>query len=200
MTDKHLTDKLRAMPSRNHIVGLSFALVMVGCAQNTAASPPSAPQAPPDGPPPTRTSDDHSPSTEQERRAFVRWTRSLEDDPLQPQAQDARARLLLWTVNVPDIGVTVCGSLLGPVLARKGPFDAILVGQLTFAGAAFAIEHPERAKDVQGQRLAELDGALRVYEHLLPARPEVRSPYLDDLLARRARGPLAALAETCPKE
>jgi hypothetical protein len=116
----------------------------------------------------------------------------------QPRAEEARARLLLWTVNVPDVSVSLCGSLLGPVLERKGPLDAVLVGQLTFAGAAFAIEHPDRAGDLRGQRLAGLEGALRVYEHLLPARPEVRSPYLDDLLARRARGQLASLAETCP--
>jgi hypothetical protein len=117
-----------------------------------------------------------------------------------PSRLHVEQRLLLWTVNVPDISVTPCGSLLGPVLERKGPLDAILVGELTFAGAAFAIEHPERAGDLQGQRLAELESALRVYEHLLPARPEVRSPYLDDLLARRARHQLASLVDTCPRQ
>jgi hypothetical protein len=186
------------MTSLSRSVFLFSALALAACAQQNVTPAPSIPRTPPDGPPPARTADDHAPSTEQERRLVVQWTQSLEDDPLQPAAQDTRARLLLWALNVPDIQVTLCGSLLGPVLGQQGPLRAILVGQMTFGGAVFSIEHPDRAGDLPGQRLAGLESALRAYEHLLAARPEVRSPYLDDLLARRSRNQLAGVAEKCP--
>jgi hypothetical protein len=177
---------------------LSFALLATACGQ-PAESPSSAAHAHPDHRPPIRSGDDHSPSTAEERRLAVEWTRSLEEDPLQPGADVARARLLTWVINVPDISVKLCGELLGPSLDRQGPFDAMLFGQLTFGGAAFSIEHPDRAGDAAAQRLAALQSALRVYERLRESRPEVRLPYLDDLLARRARNDLASLTATCPK-
>jgi hypothetical protein len=42
---------------------------------------------------------------------------------------------------------------------------------------------------------AGLEGALRVYEVLLKSRPDARLAALDDLLAKRDRGELAAHVE-----
>ncbi|MBI2682613.1 MAG: hypothetical protein HYX26_05255, partial [Acidobacteriales bacterium] len=47
-------------------------------------------------------------STDIERRNFVELFRALEANPLGPGAKDNRGALIAFTIEVPDIHVTVC--------------------------------------------------------------------------------------------
>lgn len=90
-----------------------------------------------------------------------------------------------------------------------------ILAQIPWSGVASLIESPANPSGNSGtsgetvQRkskaeiyLAGVEGALRAYEAMLRTRPDLRSPLLDGLIARRDAGELAAyVAETanaCP--
>jgi len=63
------------------------------------------------------------PSTAEERENAVKFTQFLEENPYHEDAAEARKLVLRWLIQTPDIGVTLCGTLLPEVLAEKS--DAI---------------------------------------------------------------------------
>jgi hypothetical membrane protein len=95
-----------------------------------------------------------------------------------------------WAVEVPDIRFYACDALLLPGLGHDYPYASEVRLQPLLSAAAFAIEHQDKARDEIAQYSAGLEGALRVYEALLKSKPDARSAFLDDLLAKRDRGEL----------
>jgi hypothetical membrane protein len=96
-----------------------------------------------------------------------------------------------WIVEVPDVHVYVCDDLLGHGLGDNYPYSREVNLQAMFSAAAFAIEHPDKARDQSAQYHAGVQGALRAYEALVKSKPDAKSAFLDDLLAKRDRGELA---------
>jgi len=64
--------------------------------------------------------------------------------------------------------------------------------QSMFSAAVFVIDHPERADDEAGKQLAGVEGMLRAYDSILREKPRKRIVFLDELLAMREAGTLAA--------
>jgi hypothetical protein len=134
---------------------------------------------------------DRGPSTPEERKQALELTRALENDPLAPKARDARQWLTVWLVTIPDITVQVCGEFIKPVLGAKKNYGPEIFTQSMFSSAAFVIEHPEEKDNVAAKYLAGVEGSLRAYESIRKAKPNVRWPVLDDLIAKRDAGELA---------
>ena len=131
------------------------------------------------------------PSTPEERAQAVRLTRALETDPFNKEAKNARAWLITWLTDVPDISVTISPCYLGPLFEKKDKnYGSELFFQSTFAMAVFMIEHPDQAKDEVAVNKAGVEGALRMYEAVLKEKPKAKWPFLDDLIARREQGKL----------
>ena len=130
------------------------------------------------------------PSTAEERAKAVALTRSLEQDPLAANAPATRQWLREWIMAVPDIRFKFCADLLGHALAGNYPYSHEVNLQMLFAGAAFTIEHPDKAGEDIAVYHAGVEGALRVYERLLKLKPEARSAFLDELVAMRDQGKL----------
>jgi hypothetical membrane protein len=105
-----------------------------------------------------------------------------------------------WIIEVPDIRVYGCDVLLGQGLGDNYPYSREVKLQAVFSAAAFAIENQDKARDDVAQYIAGVEGALRMYEVLLRAKPEVKSAFLDDLLAKRDRGELIDYVATLAKE
>ena len=139
---------------------------------------------------PARLVQARGPSTAEERARVVALTRFLERDPFAANAAATRQWLREWTIDVPDIRVYVCADLLGPGLADAYPYARQVEDQAVFSAAAFAIERQDEARDEIAQYTAGVEGALRAYESLLKSKPDARSAFLDELLAKRARGEL----------
>jgi len=138
-------------------------------------------------------------STAEERAQAVRYARELVKDPLADAAEEKRRWLVAWYERIPDITVTVCG-LLGPLPAPGHPFFSKVLDQSLISGGAFIIEHPGQADDELAIQTAAMEGSLRVYEAYARAQPLYRLHFVDDLLARRRAGTLAAyLREAVPK-
>ena len=131
------------------------------------------------------------PSTPEERTKAVRIARQLEADPLSKELRDGREWLLRWLIEIPDITVSVCGGLLGPVVGSKKNYSSEILTQMIFSEAAFIIENPDRAKDQVGVHQAGVEGALRAYESILRTNPKARWLFLDELIAKRDKGALA---------
>ena len=130
------------------------------------------------------------PSTAEERAKIVALTRSLEQDPLAENAPATRQWLREWIIAVPDIRFKFCSELLGHGLAGNYPYSREVNLHPLFAGAAFTIEHPEKAREDIAVYHAGVEGALRLYEVLLKSKPDARSAFLDELVAMRDQGKL----------
>lgn len=138
---------------------------------------------------------DRKPSTPEDRTKAVAIARSLEADPLGPQAKEQRNWVVHWLMEVPDINVKVCGNLVGPVFTSKKNYAAEIFTQMLPSAAAFIIEHPEKGKDDAAVFLAATEGALRAYESILKAKPKAKWPFLDELLEKRSKGELKGYVE-----
>jgi hypothetical membrane protein len=139
-------------------------------------------------------------STPDERAKVVAMTRLLERDPLVENGPAARQWLREWIIEVPDIRVHACDDLLGHGLGHDYPYAREVNLQTIFSAAAFAIEHPDKARDAIAQYRAGVQGALRAYQALSASRSDARSAFLDDLLAMRDRGELADHVARLAKE
>ncbi len=133
---------------------------------------------------------DRKPSTPEDRAKAVEIARSLEADPLGKEAKDRRNWLVLWLIEVPDIHVKACITLLGPGGSKKN-YESELFTQTLASGAAFVIQNPDKAKDDVAVYTAALEGSLRAHESILKVKPKAKWPFLDDLIAKRDKGELA---------
>jgi len=62
--------------------------------------------------------------------------------------------------------------------------------QVVFSSGDFVLQHPEESADRLVYMQAGLEGALRVYERILVAKPKARNPKLDELVRLRNDGHL----------
>lgn len=145
---------------------------------------------------------ERGPSTAKERTKALRLVRQLETEPLGAKAAEARRWLALWLLDVPDLQVRYCPDVLGGDRAVRQRVRPELLSQIPWSGAAFLIENPDKQGAKTEVYTAGVEGTLRAYEAMIRVKPDQRSPLLDDLLARRDAGALAAyVAETsqaCP--
>lgn len=139
-------------------------------------------------------------STPDERAKVIAIARLLERDPLVDSGPAARQWLREWIIEVPDIRVYACDDLLGHGLGNNYPYLREVNLQALFSAAAFAIEHPDEARDPIAQYRAGVLGALTAYQALAASRPDAKSALLDDLLAKRDRGELADHVARLAKE
>jgi len=133
---------------------------------------------------------DRGPSTPDERATAVKLARLLEADPLGREAQDARRWFTVWLIAVPDISVSLCGDLLGPVPRSAKKYQSELVVQTIYSGAAFIIENPEKASDEVAVYEAGVEGALKAYVAIKAKQPKFSWAGLDELLEKQQRGEL----------
>ena len=147
-----------------------------------------------------RASDQRGPSTPEERARALQMIHELESDPLSSGAKEERQWLTLWLIAVPDIHVALCTEFYPPLLGAEKNYASELLMQGPYSMAAFEIQHPDQAADEASTYLAGVEGTLRAYEAILQKKPKARWPVLDDLLAKREKGELAAFVrETVPR-
>ena len=144
------------------------------------------------------------PSTREERAKVIEFTRMLERDPLNENADATRQWLREWTTEVPEIRFQVCKELLSHGLGKNYPYSREINLQTILSGAVFTLDHQDKARNDVGAYIAGVEGSLRMYEVLAKSRPDARSAFLDGLVAMRDRGELAdhvakLAAEKCPK-
>lgn len=140
------------------------------------------------------------PSTPEERARAVQTAKSLQSDPLAPNLQQDREWLVKWLIEVPDISVKMCTTLLGDLGDSKSRNPGAIIATMLSSEAAFVIEHPDKAKDVDAIYLAGVDGALHGYEAIHSKDASYRLPHLDDLIQKRDQGKLSDYVHATAKK
>jgi hypothetical protein len=140
------------------------------------------------------------PSTPEERARAVQTAKSLQSDPLAPNVQQDREWLIKWLIEVPDISVKMCTTFLGDLGDSKSGYPGAIIATLLASEAAFVIEHPDKAKDVEAVYFAGVDGALHSYEAIRSKDASYRSSHLDDLIQKRDQWKLAAYVDATAKK
>ena len=143
---------------------------------------------------------ERGPSTPEERDTALKAIEMLERDPLGKDAKTAKRWLTMWLIEIPDVSVKMCGTMLGPVLESKKNYSAELVQQMMYSSAAFIIRNPDKTNDDVAVYQAGVEGSLRAYEAILKSKPKARWPFLDDLLQKRDAGELRAFVESASEQ
>jgi len=136
------------------------------------------------------------PSTPAERKRAVEIATLLENDPFNQDAKALSQELLVFLIQVPDIPVHLCSSVLGDYKKIKGDYAPTITAQLSFSQAKFIIEHPEQANDEYQEYLAGVEGVLRTYQNIKRAKPKVKIDPLEDLLIKQQAGQLGEFVKT----
>lgn len=84
-------------------------------------------------------------SKPEDKEAFVKGTRLLEQEPFNKNAKKIRSSLLFWLIEAPDVSVSLCSDFL-PV-GEKYKYAPEMTGQFTYGMGAFIIENPNKATD-----------------------------------------------------
>jgi len=151
--------------------------------------------------PPTQIgAQQRGPSTHEERARAVQTAKSLQSDPLAPNLQGDREWLVKWLIEIPDISVKMCTTFLGDLGDSKSGYPGAVIATMLASEAAFVIEHPEKAKDVEAIYVAGVDGALHGYEAIHKKEVSYRLPHLDDLIQKRDQGKLTDYVHATAKK
>jgi hypothetical protein len=129
------------------------------------------------------------PSTPEERKQALDYIQHFMADPLNPALKSEISWIVGWTIEIPDVRVSLCNIIELPKGNKKDSqtlFTAMVLSQ-----TAFALQNPDKQNDDLAQYQAGVEGVLRIYELLLISKPNDRQPYLDDLIQRRDAGTLA---------
>jgi hypothetical protein len=130
-------------------------------------------------------------SSAEDKAQAVALVKQLEDDPLASGAENARQWLTNFIVNAPDLFISTCPELLGPLNGQGKNGAPEIIGQLYFGNAAWAIQNPDKATDREAVFVGGLESTLRLYDGLLKQKARWRWPLLDDLRSRVKKGTLA---------
>jgi hypothetical protein len=161
--------------NRNILIRIAVAVVVVGTVLAATA----------------QQGQGRGPSTAEERARFVEITHKLETSPLDAGLNSDRDWALRWLIEVPDVHGELCTNVLGGFMKeKKYPYGGEIVRQLTFSGAAFAIENPDKAADRLAQFEAGVEGALKAYSAIVQQKPEAKSKSLEELLQKQSQSKL----------
>ena len=143
------------------------------------------------------------PSTSEECARIVSIALASDKDPLAVMASADGKWAVKWMDEVPDYTFGPDKGAFWAMGAAKGDLRKAMQFQHGISTAAYQVQHQirdprKKAEDAEAVALAGLEGLLRAYETLLPRRPENRSEKMDEALASRNKGELAAFLKTLP--
>lgn len=126
-------------------------------------------------------------SKPEDKAAFVKGTRLLEQDPFNKKAKEISRSLLIWLIEAPDVSVTLCTDFLTPI-GKKYKYSPETTGQFTFGMGAFIIENPDKAEDASATYQGGIESVLKMYESMLKEKPNTKNEFLDSLVEKRNKG------------
>jgi hypothetical protein len=121
---------------------------------------------------------------------FIKATRFLEQKPLDKNAKKLRSLAMGWLIVTDKVSVKACSLLLS--VDKKYKYSSELFGQYTFGMGAYKLANPDKAQDEDAAQQAGVESALTAYEAIVAEQPKAKNAFMDDLLAKRGDGSLAA--------
>ena len=121
---------------------------------------------------------------------FIKATRFLEQKPLDKNAKKVRSMAMEWLIVTDKVSVGTCSLLLS--VDKKYKYSSELFGQYTFGMGAYKLANPDKAQDEDAVQQAGVESAMTAYEAIVAEQPKAKNAFMDDLLAKRSDGSLAA--------
>ena len=115
----------------------------------------------------------------------------LEQKPLDKDAKKVRRWAIEWLIVTDKVSVNAC-SLLIRGIDKKYKYGSELFGQYTIGMGAYKLANPDKAQDEDLAQQAGIESALTSYEATVAEEPKARNAFMDELLAKRSQGALAA--------
>ena len=131
------------------------------------------------------------PSTPEERKQALEYIQDFVANPLGPNALHERQWVIEWVIEVPDVRVAFCSSILDKMNKGEKKDGPTLLAAMLMAQTEYELQGSGGQDDTLAQYQAGVEGVLRTYELLLKSNPKDRQPYLDDLIQRRDAATLA---------
>jgi hypothetical protein len=125
-----------------------------------------------------------------EPQTLIKSARFLEEKPLDKKAKDVRQWAISWIIATDKVHVRICSDLITRI-PKKYKYESELFGQYTIGMAAFQLAHPDRASEDDAAQLAGIESTLLSYEAIIKDQPKAHDDFMDDLIAKRAKGTLA---------
>jgi hypothetical protein len=142
----------------------------------------------------TAFAQDNKTSKPEDKAAFVKGTRLLEQEPFNKKAKEISRSLLVFLIEAPDVSVTLCSDLLAPI-GKNYKYSAETTGQFTFGMGAFIVENPAKVNDEKAVYAGGLESVSKMYEARLKEKPNAKNEFLDGLVEKRTKGELGKLVE-----
>ncbi|MDQ5846240.1 MAG: hypothetical protein M3539_13200 [Acidobacteriota bacterium] len=124
---------------------------------------------------------------------FIKATRFQEQKPLDKDAKKVRAMAMKWLIVTDKVSVKACSLLLS--VDKKYKYSSELFGQYTFGMGAYKLSNRDKAQDEDAVQQAGVESALTSYEAIVAEQPKAKNAFMDDLLAKRSQGSLAAFVK-----
>lgn len=121
---------------------------------------------------------------------FIKATRFLEQKPLDKNAKKVRSMAMEWLIVTDKVSVKACSLLLS--VDKKYKYSSELFGQYSFGMGAYKLANPDKAQDEDAVQQAGVESAMTAYEAIVAEQPKAKNAFMDDLLAKRGDGSLAA--------
>ena len=96
-------------------------------------------------------------------REIAEDIRNLESNPFASDAKQARINLFKWISGSPDIHVTICQDVIGPLVESDNKFKGELLMQFILSSAAYAIENPRDVENDVAVTKGGISGSLNTY-------------------------------------
>ncbi len=144
------------------------------------------------------------PSTPDEHARVVALAAAADKDPLATMSSPDGRWFEKWADEIPDYMFGPdSGAYWFMTTAAKGDLKRVLRFHHTVSTAAFQVQNkvtdPRKTPaDQDAKTLAGVEGLLRAYESLLAKNPDNRSPKVDEAIAIRNKGGLAAFVKALP--
>jgi hypothetical protein len=121
---------------------------------------------------------------------FIKATHFLEQKPLDKNAKKVRSMVMEWLIVTDKVSVKACSLLLS--VDKKYKYSGELFGQYTFGMGAYKLANPDKAQDEDAAQQAGVESAMISYEAIVAEQPKAKNAFMDELLAKRSQGSLAA--------
>ncbi|MFN6963758.1 MAG: hypothetical protein ACK4S4_08335 [Pyrinomonadaceae bacterium] len=131
-------------------------------------------------------------SQQSNKDLVIQAARAMETAPASPETARLTSPALKWLIETEDVHLIVCGNVIGPMLEKKNKNGTAMIGAYTIGMGAFKIQNPDRANDEDAAQLAGVELALKVYEILVKEKPKTKFDPVEQLIAKRNSGELAA--------
>lgn len=145
------------------------------------------------------------PTTPEEVARIVQIAAAADKDPIGVMTSPDGRWFAKWSEEAPDYMFGPDKGVFWIISsgAAKGDLKRVLRFHHTLSTASYQVQHRifdplKNDADMEARTLAGIEGLLRAYEVLVATKAEIRTPQMDEALAARNNGGLAAFVKALP--